>query len=318
MPKNKRYSLKGFALSSDELSKAFTSQRSSRAKNYFNQPKFRSAYLLYFFLQTYEKVLFCLNKSIKLGFKIDNVLDLGSGPGPAAIAALNLGSKSVTLVDQNKKSLNDARFLIDKLYNSTKPNIIVANAEKCKFGNRFDTILAVNFFNEVKKENRVQLVKNLSKHTLSKNGVIIIIEPALRFITRDLMKLRDDLINENLFIHAPCLHQHRCPMSTTNNRDWCHYYLNWQQPEIIQNMDKIIHRNHKYLKLSYMIISTNPPKPIRGKALVVSSPLISKGKTELLICSSSGKIKRMRQLQRSGDSNFKKLTRGDIIEENQP
>ena len=314
LPKKKSFSLKFFAPKADELSKAFTSERNSRPKNYFNIPPYRAAYLLYFYLQTYHKTLFAIQSAKKFGFKIGNVLDLGAGSGAAGLASAKSGSKKVVLVDQSKKSLADANQIGSKLFPNVNWVLKNGDAVKLNLKEKFNCIIAANFLNEIPKIKRFRIITNHLNNSLEEDGCMILIEPALRFVTRDLMHLRNELAKAGYNIVAPCLHQRPCPMLKMNNRDWCHMYLNWKQPSIIKNMDKIIKRNHRYLKFSYLIISRIKHETTKNKALIVSSPLISKGKTELLACSSCGKLERLKELHRSKNQRLRGLNRGDIID----
>ena len=314
LPKGKRFSLNFYAQAADEISKSFTSERSKRAKNYFNQPANRAAYLLYFYLQTYVKSDFCISRATELGFINNKTLDIGSGSGAAALAALNKDTKNLTIIDQNKKALLDASFLLKQYSNKQIIKTLTVDALKWKSDQRYDQILMVNFLNELEQDKQYKICTNLINNALTINGCLIIIEPALRFITRNLMKLRNALLEHDLFIHAPCLHQDKCPMLTANKRDWCHMYLKWNLPNTIKELDALTNRNHRYLKFSYLIISKTKPKKYKNKGLIVSSPLISKGKTELLTCCYNGKLTRLRELHRDTSKCLNQLTRGDIVD----
>jgi hypothetical protein len=81
----------------DELSELFTEERSRGIPAYFNHPKFRSAYLLYFFplqaakfvslYQMHAKAFEAVLEHGKHEGEI-RIADLGAGPGTASIAAL--------------------------------------------------------------------------------------------------------------------------------------------------------------------------------------------------------------------------------------
>jgi hypothetical protein len=81
----------------DELSELFTEERSRGIPAYFNHPKFRSAYLLYFFplqaakfvslYQMHSKAFEAVLEHGKREGEI-RIADLGAGPGTASIAAL--------------------------------------------------------------------------------------------------------------------------------------------------------------------------------------------------------------------------------------
>lgn len=81
----------------EELSELFTEERPSRLPTYFNHPKNRSAYLLYFlplqaakFYHLFETQTKAIDSLIQHGKKTGTiqVADLGAGPGTASIALL--------------------------------------------------------------------------------------------------------------------------------------------------------------------------------------------------------------------------------------
>jgi hypothetical protein len=81
----------------DELSEIFTEERSRGIPAYFNHPKFRSAYLLYFFpLQAAKFVTIFQLHAKAFEAALDHgrregeirIADLGAGPGTASVAAL--------------------------------------------------------------------------------------------------------------------------------------------------------------------------------------------------------------------------------------
>ena len=218
---------------------------------------------------------------------------------------------------------------------------------------KYDLIIAANVFNEFREvENQSSLVETLIQNHLNENGVLIIIDPATQKVTRNLMKVRDVILGKTsgtvplkaqgqspCAILAPCLHQAACPMLTHNKRDWCHFYIEWTCPKIISTLDLLIGNKHDYLKMSYLILQKTKddrPKTIDqnvhdachtlptgrqvthdGLARVVSSPIKTKGKTDLLVCSQCGKLERLTQLDRNlnkKEAAFSACKRGDVLE----
>src|SRR5688572_15529741 len=76
---------------------------------------------------------------------------------------------------------------------------------------------------------------------LSEAGVVVITEPALKRPTRDLMAVRDHLLGSgDLTVLAPCLHDQICPMLAATNNDWCHFYVDWEEPEYLKALDRLV------------------------------------------------------------------------------
>ena len=125
-------------------------------------------------------------------------------------------------------------------------------------------------------------------------------------------------------------------MLAESARDWCHFYIEWQRPRLIEMIDHATGLDHRYLKVAYMILEaplprgeglgegdrTTPtlalPPQGGGKDLyrVVSSLLSSKGKIELVLCGGNGEMHRIRRLDKNASSSnedFGNVQRGDIV-----
>ncbi len=306
-----------FARGAALVSQGFTSDRPDLPKNYFNRPEYRSGYLLYFVAANAPKVTHALRlirpTTRFAGMASVRMLDLGCGPGTAALAAAEMWQSlwqhpdtapriEIFGIDQNRKILHDAEGLFTSGHythatlRTAAHDVTPASVPKFLAGERFDLIVCANLLNEMGPiPNRERLMNNLLAHHLTERGVLIIIEPALRQTTRDLMELRDRLV-PTARILAPCLHHDRCPMLALSNRDWCHAYLDWHRPELITKLDALIGNKKDYLKFSYLILESNkqPTSAQKEAALpqplyrVVSAPLRSNGKIELLLCPATG------------------------------
>lgn len=326
-----------FSKGAADLSEAFTSGRKELPKNYFNKKENRSAYLLYFTLTNFSKTIKCLDEAfeneppVKKEF---HILDIGCGPATSAIACSKyLASKfpgidiSILGIDQNKEILNDARRLFrllghpghrfDVRAETIRPETIVhALKERC-----FDLIIAANVLNELGGiEAQYKLCRSLIERYLNEGGVFIVIDPALQKTTRQIMELRNLILQSipGITIKCPCTHAFPCPMLSFNRRDWCHFYLEWKCPDIIRNVDKLLGIKHNYLKMAYLVFKKYSKRAVQTSKAhwrVVSSPLKSKGKIEIVLCG-EGRLKRIVRLDKdSSEKNriFDKIKRGDLI-----
>lgn len=319
-----------------EMSAYFTSERSQLPKNYLNKKELRAGYILYFVMTNFLKAVFCLEEINALerfkGKDVVKIADIGCGPGTASLAVADYWRRSeqrveISAVDQNTNSLHDAKHIFSEfagenvklktVYSHLHPKSI-SHALKEKF----DIIIAENFLNEIGDVQRQENIIDVffSSH-LNKNGVVIIIEPALRWTTRNLMKLRDCLLDSQstsreLRVLSPCLHEKPCPMLKTGGRDWCHMYLNWKRPDIIAKIDALVFNRKDYLKFSYLVLTKEiiPPNK-RELWRVVSSPMHTKGKAELLLCNKTGLLRTTRQDKNASPSNsdFDRVKRGDLV-----
>ena len=185
----------------------------------------------------------------------------------------------------------------------------------------FDLIVAMNVLNEFGDvPSRARLVQSLLQRHLTANGVLILIEPGLQRATRELMELRD-LLMGSVHILAPCLHHDACPMLRHSGRDWCHFYLDWDRPKIIADLDRLIGNKKEYLKFSYLILTDDRRQATdEGSYRVVSAPLRSKGKMELLLCPAEGndtsrlhRITRFDKDRAPANADLDRVTRGDMV-----
>lgn len=330
-----------FSKGAADLSDAFTGGRRELPKNYFNKKENRSAYLLYFTLTNFAKTIKCLDEAfgnaapVKKDLKI---LDLGCGPATSAIACSEYFAGkwpgvgiSIQGVDQNREILNDARHLFRLLgrpghrFDARLENIRPENISKKTKDLRFDLIIAANLLNELGDvETQFELSRRLIDRCLDEQGTFIIIDPALRKTTRQVMELRNILLETmpDIQVTGPCTHCSPCPMLSFNRRDWCHFYLEWKCPEIIRNVDKLLEIRHDYLKMAYLVFKKSPPprpSPTKGEEKdawrVVSSPLRSKGKVELVLCG-EGRLRRITRLDKDRSEKnytFDRIKRGDLI-----
>lgn len=325
------------------LSLAFTSARGELAKDYLCQGNTLDAYVSAFLLPGAAKALHCLLQLDALGLipaegPID-VLDLGAGPGTATLAASWYLSRArpgrrarFAAMDQSREALRRARELFDRIapcehaFEGTAQGVS-AHALRSLLGtSRFHLVIAANLVNELEADASFALCEALVGSRLREQGALLLIDPALRETTLPLMRLRDRLLDAGLArVHAPCLHQRRCPMLAANERDWCHFYIDWKRPGYLEELDRLSGMDHRHLKMAYFVLTRESrvpsPLPVRkaGESRlwrVVSSPLVSKGKRELMLCGDNGDLLRMRRLERdASDENkdFDLAARGDVV-----
>lgn len=370
LPKrSERKALEAYAEGAGLISKAFTADRPELPKNYFNKPEYRSGYLLYFVAANHPKIAQCLRLSGAVercaGQANVDILDLGCGPATGALAAADVWQAhapkqklSILGVDQNKKILADAKGLfMSRGYSNARLRTVAADVGPGRIGQilktqQFDVIICANLLNEfANMEHRERIVQNLLKRYLKPHGVLIIIEPALQESTRNLMQLRDSLLevssyrgdedepnplprkrrtpSEHVHVIAPCLHQDACPMLSHGKRDWCHAYMQWSRPRVIAHVDKLIGNQKDYLKFSYLILGLPKAKtntePGDTQYRVVSSRIPSKGRSQILLCPddsvSTAKLLKVERLDRDvspSNEDYDHTLRGDIVQISDP
>jgi len=321
------------------LSTLLTKERESLPAAYLKDEGLRRAYIEYFLPSNLYKIHIPL-KELSLHpkeiFKKERlrVLDIGSGPGTATLGTLDFFSMKenrpileFTAVDHVAENLRDAEALFkDRSPKEATLATLKSSIEKMEnlIKGQFDIIILSNLLNEVAHNDaeriakRVEILKSLITNFLSADGSCIIIEPALRETSREMLMVRNGLLDEGLHIYSPCLMGDKCP-ALENPKDWCHEDVPWEPPAIVKEVDRLTGLRKDSLKFSYLILREDGISltDIYGEDSfrVVSEPLISKGKMEFYVCGRRGRrlIARLDKDKTPLNENFERLRRGDIF-----
>jgi len=163
----------------------------------------------------------------------------------------------------------------------------------------------------------VNFIERLLK-SCSDNGVIIVLEPATKQLSRRLMILRASIINlGKAQVLLPCLHVEECPlMDVRQQKDWCHQSIAWHVPEYLKILNQGLNREIDRLKFSYLVIAQKdfPMTPINA-FLVISSLLLEKGRQRCYLCTQQGRIELVRLKRDKSQANkaFDTIRKGDVI-----
>jgi len=308
-----------------ELSQRFTRERKSLPSEYLDDPRFAAAYLSYFLPVNASKVQVLLDElplDTDLAGKTDgtySVLDLGSGPGTAGLAVLDwmvrrAGRDSnlrVVSVDRSQRAIADSVSLWDSycreagVARATLKNYVgdlesirrgtVGNI--IREGSPYDVIIIANCLNELFGDSadpisrRTELVESLFP-LLQSHGSLMIVEPALRQISRNLHEVRDRLLRLKLCtVYSPCLHEQTCP-ALVHPDDWCHEERPWEPPAAIQAIDREVGFIKDALKFSYLLLRKDGRTIVERRSdvyRVVSELLEFKGEKRAWLCNELGR-----------------------------
>ena len=291
-----------------ELSLRFTRERQSLPSEYLDDPRFAAAYLSYFLPVNVSKVQVLLDElplETDLAGQTDgtySVLDLGSGPGTAGLAVLDWmvqrkgkdAKVSVVSVDRSQRTVADSVSLWDSYCREagvTRATLKshVGDLESIRRGavgnviregSPYDVVIIANCLNELFGDSadpisrRTELVESLFP-LLQSHGSLMIIEPALRQISRELHQVRDHLLQSKICtVYSPCLHERACP-ALVHPDDWCHEERPWQPPAAIQVIDREVGFIKDALKFSYLLLRTD------GRTIVERQPNVYRVVSEL-------------------------------------
>lgn len=142
---------------------------------------------------------------------------------------------------------------------------------------------------------------------LADDGVLIVLEPALRPTSRRLQEVRERLRSRPGAPHvfAPCLHRAACPL-LARERDWCHAQLPLQLAEPLAAIARGAGLRAEGPSFSYLTLHAAPRSlaeldPSATLYRLVSGALPSKGKLEFMLCAQTGPV-RLRRLDRNASA----------------
>ena len=184
---------------------------------------------------------------------------------------------------------------------------------------KYDIVILANSLTEMFTDGAipVNFIERLLK-SCADNGMIIVLEPATKNLSRQLMTLRDDIVSRQKGqVLLPCLHSENCPLiDIRKQKDWCHQSISWQPPDYLKILNQGLNREIKRLKFSYLVIAQKKfPKPDTNTFLVISNLFKEKGKKRCFLCTPTGRVElvRLNKLKCPTNSEFDKILKGDII-----
>jgi len=270
------------------LSEIYTRQRQDLSAALLRDPLLRQAYLHYFFPANLAKMKSILQEiwahPAAREFMSPNprILDLGCGPGTHLIGFLDFWANNHSVweslegvaVDSVDANLCESRALFvrhSELIKAAKPaarsrlQTVVADLTRLdcvQLEGEFDFIILANVLNELFMGDeclvsRYELVSRVAARWLARRGFLILLEPALRETSRQLLQLRDRLLmGTDLKVYGPCVHNLPCPaVSKDHPKDWCHEDRAWITPETVAEVDSLLGNRKDSLKFSYVILN---------------------------------------------------------------
>ena len=344
-----------------ELSTLFTRKRDSLGAAYLDHERLHRAYLSYFLPVNLAKVQSLLGEMPKPAVGLMGsaasyrVLDLASGPGTGALAVLDWwrnqrqhNDQTWTLelfaVDRSSVSLETTQKLWSAYRAaSSLPHVhlqtCIYDLEREKgaglsdrFASQlgtepFDLIMIHNGLNELflgdpdPVSRRIELLLALLQR-LSPHGTMMIVEPALRTVARELHHIRDALLAvEACTVYAPCLHHQSCG-ALVKPDDWCHEERPWVAPPFIEQIDRQIGLIKDALKFSYLLLRKDEQTVVSRAPnvyRVVSERRDLKGEARVWVCNELGRgeLGRLDREQSLFNEEFSLVGRGDIIAVNE-
>ena len=244
---------------------------------------------------------------------LGRVLDELGLPSPdAPIRAIDLGS-GTGAVGRLLRTRLGSRLTLVEVDAVGAPGVVRADLARQlpAVEGRFDLVVAAHLLNELfldqpaaaRAERRAARVSAWARDLLTVDGVVVLIEPALRETSRDLLAVRDLLIARGLDVIAPCFWTGPCP-ARARERDWC--------PDAAPGA-RGARSAFSYLALR-KTIGARPVDPTLFR--VVSDPMPDKGRLRLFGCGVIGRHPLVRLDRHTSPANaaLDDARRGDIVQ----
>lgn len=296
----------------ERLSAGLTRERDLAGARYLDDPQLLGAYLLLYWPVSWAQASSVLGE---LPRPPGDVLDVGAGPAPLALAALDAGATSALAIDRSRAAL-DAGAALAREAGYAFATATWEPAQPLPQG-PFDTILVGHLLNELSPGAAETLCDALLDR-VRPGGHLITIEPALRETSRALIALRDRLVARGATVEAPCLWRGDCP-ALARAADWCHAERPLSPPPLLAQLADGARLHRDAIKMTYFVFrwrGATWPEPPAGRVFrVVSEPLDEKGKRRRIGCGPEGRVPLVLPDKHLGDENavFADLLRGDLV-----
>ncbi len=308
-----------------QLSERFTGETKGSLPRYLDDPLTGDAYTLYYLFINATKVAALLSLPAihaRLSQRPLRIAELGCGPGAGLVGALTAleGVPSLlTGIDHSNTALIRANRIFGAIGASFFPlcsdlEDMIPDLEEPQ-----DIIIIANTLNELWRVapdavgRRVRFLSTLAEQHLAQEGILLIIEPALKSPSRELGAVRDHLLrNGQWHILHPCTHHHPCPVATLSD-EWCHDLLSWEAPPLVRQLDEMTGFNKHRLKFSALVLKKGASADNPHRWYVFNEPRTSKGLVELTACGEPGLVRMMLSRRAYSEKNrlFKKLSKGE-------
>lgn len=285
---------------SQELSEAYREQSDGikKSKPFMAKYEHKLAYLALRMPATYAAVYNCLEK---IPFPIQSLLDVGSGPGTAFLAAQEIFPRlqRVDLVERDQELIQIGQKL------SSKAHYLQQDMHNFVTTNSYDLITAAYALSELPEEHLTHVVNTLWQA----GNCICIVEPGTPYGFKRIHQIRSQLISLGAHILAPCTHEAACPLAHSD--DWCHFAVRFSRPQS-QRLVKGASLGYEDEKYSYLI-ATKKPYP-QAYARIIKTPSKHSGHVRLTLCTSHGLENKLIS-RRDGElyKEARKLDWGDIL-----
>jgi ribosomal protein RSM22 (predicted rRNA methylase) len=228
---------------------------------------------------------------LRPGLEIRSVLDLGSGPGTATLAAQQICGplQAATMVDSHAGWIDlRARLLTaadPRLASAARP--VSADLRHPVELNPHDLVIISYALGEMDQAVARRLIDRAWAWARS---AVVVVEPGTPRGFGAIAAARDALIGAQACIVAPCTHARRCPLTQRN--DWCHFDIRVARTRRQQHI-KAANLPFEIEKYSYVIAAKSVEASDLGAARIIKHPLKKSGHVILDLCTAKAAIERI-------------------------
>ena len=257
----------------------------ARLSSPINSTTAAEAYALYYTIINAAKIAHLL-PLMSFNSSSISMLDVGCGPGTAALALLAAGSKSLdlTCVEHSGAMRSVAERLLSGWAGETEISgmRIKPSLNSISQGS-FDLVVAGNMLAELEEEESVRTLRALISR-VSVGGYLLLLEPGQQLHSRRLMALRNHVCVEyrDLVPQFPCLRDDACPMLASSSTDWCHGTIEWRQPKLNAQFDDLLSFNKHRIKYAAFLFQRGGS--LKDGVRVLSAPSKERAGIETLLC----------------------------------
>jgi SAM-dependent methyltransferase len=291
-----------------EIWEIYTQRRDELSRRLMNSREAVVAYLLGFHLPNMARASDLyqrsdLRHSWKAKIKKHNVrvYDIGCGTGAMSLA-LDIDAEYF-LIDTSGPLLDAASLLAEKAgikAKTTRRNIEDLDPElfmSKKIQDDVHIYLLGYVWNELNKNapGRRNLLRIITNHIKrNEKCMVFVTEPALDFMSRPAMDLRNILCDAGYYALYPCPNSLPCPM-LERSKDWCYSEGEWRQPPVAKLIDqqmKINRGKHASTMFAFAspaigLVSDNSPVVV-GRPVREAGVERYKGFFDYLVCDEAG------------------------------
>lgn len=274
------------------------------------------------------------------------MLDLGAGVGATSLGAIRAlrGLREVahvTAIDRDPAALALLRRVLDAAAGESllpRPGELVTEArdltapEWNRGLGRFDLVTVGLALVEVTRDataraERLAALLDAALAHVADDGALVVIEPATRDEARALQKAREVLVARGVTVFAPCPHARPCPM-LVRPHDWCHEDLaDFTLPPWLVPVARAAGLRWEGLTFAYLTLRRDAQTlaaaivPAGRRALrLLSPPIVTKGKTELIACGdlprpeASARLMELARTARGAERSLADCARGELLD----